>query len=608
MPAIDLIAKLDVRSTPGSSDATEPKFQTGNSGGTDSAFSGVLSNSLQGTQRGSGRSASSGESSNQGKDNSDPPPLRVGDQNSRDCDDSARDTREPGDNQQALAASAAGSTATKSTPASTPQNAGSGESDSAARSGSSAGISGVSGDQLLTAEVLADIEGAFQGLPQETAPSQDSETVPSAVADEELIIPSRPTPPQSLASALFADNSAESPPQGQATKNASESAEISGTPDAATSQVVEPMDEVPAANDAVPAEVIVNPQTNGEIAQAGEEVPSSPITSDSKINAGNRDKRNLDSDPQTDKTPTLIADATVAEDNPSVAINGQDAVEAKTSIDGTSSDDAENAPADVPVKSRSSASEETAEDSVSSVPESPQGSDSNAGEDEIARFLALVAGTDDHKDKDDRGNEHPHNSSVGQTTDSAPDNGQQAENSQLLGDAVPGSSRPGQTPDTGRPAAVPANDSARLVGHVAHSIQVAHSSGQEMQLRLHPPELGALRIDVSVRDGAVTARLETQTSAAQRILTDSLPQLRDALAQQGLNVDRIEVQQSDAFTEGRADLAGRSFGQEQQNERNDHWLPESPLGEDSDANSRSTTQSATASRRWGVLKQLDVTV
>ena len=62
-----------------------------------------------------------------------------------------------------------------------------------------------------------------------------------------------------------------------------------------------------------------------------------------------------------------------------------------------------------------------------------------------------------------------------------------------------------------------------------------------VRLRLSPPELGSLRLEVSVRDGAMTARLEVENQSARQLLLDSLPALRERLAQQDIRIERFSV-------------------------------------------------------------------
>lgn len=68
--------------------------------------------------------------------------------------------------------------------------------------------------------------------------------------------------------------------------------------------------------------------------------------------------------------------------------------------------------------------------------------------------------------------------------------------------------------------------------------------GGSMQIRLDPPELGALQVSVEMRDGAMTATFHTSNDDATRLLSHSLGQLKTALESQGVTVEKIQVQQS----------------------------------------------------------------
>src|SRR5690606_39939299 len=81
-------------------------------------------------------------------------------------------------------------------------------------------------------------------------------------------------------------------------------------------------------------------------------------------------------------------------------------------------------------------------------------------------------------------------------------------------------------------------DPSRFVNRVSRAFQAAEQRGGVVQLRLSPPELGAMRIELSVQQGVLSARLETETPAAKSVLLDNLPALRDRLAAQDIAVDR----------------------------------------------------------------------
>jgi flagellar hook-length control protein FliK len=84
-------------------------------------------------------------------------------------------------------------------------------------------------------------------------------------------------------------------------------------------------------------------------------------------------------------------------------------------------------------------------------------------------------------------------------------------------------------------------DAARFVSRVAKAIQTANDRDGTVQLRLSPPELGSLKIQLTVKDGVLSAAVEADNSNARRMLLDHLPALRDRLAGQNIRVDRFDV-------------------------------------------------------------------
>jgi flagellar hook-length control protein FliK len=91
------------------------------------------------------------------------------------------------------------------------------------------------------------------------------------------------------------------------------------------------------------------------------------------------------------------------------------------------------------------------------------------------------------------------------------------------------------------PNSLPRIDPARFVGRVAKAIQTANERGGALQLRLSPPELGSLRLQLIVHDGVMTASLEAESPAARQLLLDHLPSLRDRLAEQNIRIERFDV-------------------------------------------------------------------
>ena len=63
-----------------------------------------------------------------------------------------------------------------------------------------------------------------------------------------------------------------------------------------------------------------------------------------------------------------------------------------------------------------------------------------------------------------------------------------------------------------------------------------------MTLRLDPPELGTVRIDVRMNNQALTLHIEAQTEAGRDALQSRLSDLKQALEQHGVRVERAEVE------------------------------------------------------------------
>lgn len=87
-------------------------------------------------------------------------------------------------------------------------------------------------------------------------------------------------------------------------------------------------------------------------------------------------------------------------------------------------------------------------------------------------------------------------------------------------------------------------DAARFLQRVANAFESARDRGGEIRLRLSPPELGALRVEVNMSEQGLAARVEVETNDARTILLENLPALRERLAEQGLRLERFDVELS----------------------------------------------------------------
>jgi flagellar hook-length control protein FliK len=84
-------------------------------------------------------------------------------------------------------------------------------------------------------------------------------------------------------------------------------------------------------------------------------------------------------------------------------------------------------------------------------------------------------------------------------------------------------------------------DRARFVQRVAHAFQSVGDDGGQLRLRLSPPELGSMRLEITVNKGVLAAHVEAETPQARQLLLDNLPALRERLQEQNIKVERFDV-------------------------------------------------------------------
>ena len=70
------------------------------------------------------------------------------------------------------------------------------------------------------------------------------------------------------------------------------------------------------------------------------------------------------------------------------------------------------------------------------------------------------------------------------------------------------------------------------------------AAGNQMHIRLDPPELGALEVAVKMIDGRMSASFTTSNEGATHLLSQNLHQLKSTLEASGIQVDRIQVRQA----------------------------------------------------------------
>lgn len=102
-------------------------------------------------------------------------------------------------------------------------------------------------------------------------------------------------------------------------------------------------------------------------------------------------------------------------------------------------------------------------------------------------------------------------------------------------------SHPSGTSPASTPPTITDAQQARLLQRVARAFRAAEERGGEVQIRLSPPELGSLKLELSLASGVLTAKVEVENQRAQTILLDNLGSLRERLAEQGIRIEKFDV-------------------------------------------------------------------
>ena len=112
----------------------------------------------------------------------------------------------------------------------------------------------------------------------------------------------------------------------------------------------------------------------------------------------------------------------------------------------------------------------------------------------------------------------------------------------------------------------------RMLERVESALKEAARSrdGKTISLKLEPVNLGQVKVDVSLRDGSLHARVVPQNPEVVQALRDHSHELQGALRRLGLNVEKVTVQVTgdtfqQAITDSRGFSDGKSFQQEGNN-------------------------------------------
>tara|TARA_R110002111_G_scaffold18931_2_gene46285 strand:+ start:125759 stop:127690 length:1932 start_codon:yes stop_codon:yes gene_type:complete len=119
----------------------------------------------------------------------------------------------------------------------------------------------------------------------------------------------------------------------------------------------------------------------------------------------------------------------------------------------------------------------------------------------------------------------------------------------------------------------------QLVERIVGTVRESQATGQQLKIRLSPPELGTLQIEVSLKDGVYTAKMEVQNQRVQKIVNDNMAQLKESLAKTGVSIDRFEVQISTDSSEDQ-----RSSNSDARSQSGSEFNSNQSSGDSGDAN------------------------
>ena len=107
---------------------------------------------------------------------------------------------------------------------------------------------------------------------------------------------------------------------------------------------------------------------------------------------------------------------------------------------------------------------------------------------------------------------------------------------------------------------------------------IRHGGNNNITIHLHPQELGEVKLDLRVNHSQVRAHLTAQNQQVQDVLEKHLPQLRQALQQQGLHLDHLQVS-IDSHHAGEHGFFQQQQQQGQAQGRNSHRVTPMVAGE-----------------------------
>ncbi len=149
-----------------------------------------------------------------------------------------------------------------------------------------------------------------------------------------------------------------------------------------------------------------------------------------------------------------------------------------------------------------------------------------------------------------------------------------------------GGESPTQLPTPNSPV-----DDERFSSRIVRGLTaMVNQRGGSMTMRLDPPELGQLRVQMTITRGVVTAQFTATTPQAHALLEKNMATLRVALENQGLTVERLNVSSSQSGSSQQQAMNDQTSERNQQHHRHD-------AGGEHSRGRREQPERETASRR-----------
>ncbi len=141
--------------------------------------------------------------------------------------------------------------------------------------------------------------------------------------------------------------------------------------------------------------------------------------------------------------------------------------------------------------------------------------------------------------------------------------------------------------DTGAPRV----DPSRFVSRVTKAFESAQQKGGPIEIRLSPPELGSLQVRLEVKEGILTASMETENQAARNAILDNLPSLRERLAEQQIRIEKFDVDVRDDSNPSDNWQQSEQQGDREAQAESDRHTPLPDGNQESDTNEAAPTAS-----------------